>query len=87
MQIFGDSQLVINWVSGKFRINNIHLTQILQEVIRISNLLEKVKYKHIYRERNSKANALAFACSNVLEGHWKILEYRGPDTYETFQIF
>ena len=26
LQIFGDSQLVINWVTGKFRINNIVLT-------------------------------------------------------------
>ena len=26
LQIFGDSQLVINWVSGKYRINNILLT-------------------------------------------------------------
>ena len=48
LQIFGDSQLVINWVSGKFRINNILLTQVLQEVIRISNFLVKVDYKHIY---------------------------------------
>ena len=35
LQVFGDSQLVINWISGKFRINNILLTQILHEVIRI----------------------------------------------------
>ena len=72
MQIFGDSQLVINWVSGKFRMNNILLTQILQEVIRISNFLAKVDYKHIYHERNSKVDALVNAGSNVEEGHWKI---------------
>ena len=87
MQIFGDSQLVINWVSGKFRINNILLTQVLQGVIRIYNFFVKVDYKHIYRERNSKANALANAGANVLEGYWKILEYRGSETYDTFQIF
>ena len=84
LQVFGDSQLVINWISGKFRINNILLTQILHEVIRISNLLVKVDYKHIYCKRNTRADALANAGANVLEGHWKILEYRG---YETFQIF
>ena len=78
---------MINWVSGKFRINNIVLTQVLQEVIRISNFLVKVDYKHIYRERNAKADALANAGANVIEGHWKILEYRGVETYETFQIF
>ena len=72
MQIFGDSQLVINWVSGKFRINNILLTQVLQEVIRISNFLVKVDYKHIYHERNSKVDALANASANVEEGHWNI---------------
>ena len=69
LQVFGDSQLVMNWISGKFRINNILLTQILHEVIRISNLLVKVEYKHIYRERNTKADALANAGANVLEGY------------------
>ena len=79
--------MVINWVSSKFRIKDVHLTQVLQEVIRISDFLEKVDFNHIYRERNSKADALASVGSNVLEGHWKILEYRGPDIYETFQVF
>ena len=87
MHIFGDSQLVINWVSGKFRINNILLTQVLQEVIHISNFLVKVDFKHIYHERNSKADALANAGVNVEEGHWNIKEFKGIDTYETFQIF
>ena len=87
MQIFGDSQLVINWVSGKFRINNILLTQVLQEVIHISNFLVKVDFKHIYHERNSKADALANAGANVVEGHWIIQEIRASETYETFQIF
>ena len=78
---------MINWISSKFIINNILLTHILHEVIRISNLLVKVEYKHIYHERNTKADALANVGANVLEGYWKILEYRGSETYETFQIF
>ena len=78
---------MINWIYGEFRINNILLTQTLQEVIRISNFLVKVDYKHIYRERNSKADALANAGANVVEGHWKIPKFRGSETYETFQIF
>ena len=87
MHIFGDSQLVINWVTGNFRINNIVLTRVLWKVIRISNFLAKVDYKHIYREHNTKTDALANAGANVIEGHWKILEYKGADTYETFHIF
>ena len=86
-RIFGDSQLVINWVLGKFRIKNMQLTQVLHEVIRISDLLERVDYKHIYCERNSKADALAKEGVNVLKGHWHIHEFRASKTYESFQVF
>ena len=79
--------LVINWVSGKFIIKDVQLTQVLQEVIRISDLLEKVDYKHIYRERNSKADALAKEGANVLKRHWIIHEFRASETYESFQVF
>ena len=78
---------MINWVSGKFRINNVHLTQVLHEVFRISDFLEKVDFNHIYRERNSKADALAKAGANVVEGHWIIHEIRASETYQTFQVF
>ena len=84
LHIFGDSQLVINWVIGMYRIKNMQLTLVLHEVIRISELLEKVDYKHIYRERNSKADALAKEGANVLEGHWHIHEFRESETYESF---
>ena len=53
----------------------------------MSDLLEKVDFKHIYRERNSKADALAKAGANVVEGHWIIHEIQATETYETFQVF
>ena len=56
------------------------LTRVLHEVIRISKLLEKVDYKHIYQERNSKADALAKEGANVLEGHWHIHEFQATET-------
>ena len=56
-------------------------------MIRLSNFLEKVECKHIYRERNSKADTLANAGAYVVEGHWRIKEFRGDESYETFQIF
>ena len=74
-------------MSGKFRINNVHLTQVLQEDIRISDILEKVDFNHIYREMNSKADALDKGGANVVEGHWIIHEIRATKTYETFQVF
>ena len=87
LYIFGDFQLVINWVLGKFRIKNMQLTQVLHEVIRIYDLFERVDYKHIYCERNSKADALAKEGVNVLKGHWHIHEFRASETYESFQVF
>ena len=47
IMIFGDSLLVINWVTGKIRIHNLELSQIVHEVIKISDLFEYVDFKHI----------------------------------------
>ena len=59
IEFFGDSMLVINWISGKFRIHNLQLAQILQEVNILSDLFEQADFKHIYRERNTLADKLA----------------------------
>ena len=66
LHIFGDSQLVINWAFGKYRIQNIMLEQILLEVHRLTDLFENVHFMHIYRERNTHADKLAKDGSNVL---------------------
>ena len=74
LQIFGDSQLVINWATGKYRIQNILLEQILLEVHRLVDLFQNVQFMHIYRERNSCVDLLAKDGSNVLSGSWQISE-------------
>ena len=63
------------------------LTQVLHEVIRIIDFLEKVDFKHIYHERNTKADALAKEGANVLEGHWIVHEFQEFETYASFQVF
>ena len=59
----------------------------MHEVIRIIDFLEKVDFKHIYRERNTEADALAKEGANVLEGHWIVHEFQASETYESFQVF
>ena len=49
IQIFRDSQLVINWASGKYRVTNLELAMILQDVNRITDGFDYVSFKHIYR--------------------------------------
>ena len=84
IQIFGDSQLVINWASGKYRLMNLELAMILQDVYRITDCFNYVSFKHIYRERNSFADALAKVGGRILEGYWSIKEYRADEVVETF---
>ena len=87
IQVFGDSLLVINWITGKFRIHNIQLAQILQEVIRLTDCFDQADFKHIYRERNSLANSLANDGGKVQNGFWSMTEYHGSDRDDTFQVF
>ena len=87
LQIFGDSQLVINWVTSKFRMYNSLLSQVLREVIRISDMFERVEYKHIYQERNSKVDVLAKDGATIPDGYWHITEFRADEQHETIQSF
>ena len=84
IQVFGDSQLVINWESGKYRLLNIELDIILQDVHYLANSLDYVSFKHIYRERNFKADTLAKAGGSLLEGFWSTCEQRGAEIIDTF---
>ena len=70
IQIFYDSQLVINWANGKFRCLNLELSQVLNEVNRLLDFFEHLDLKRIYRERNSCADVLAKAGALVMDGHW-----------------
>ena len=87
IQIFDDSQLVINWASGKYRLLNLELTMILKDVNKFTDCFDFVSFNHIYRERNSSANALATAGGRILEGYWSIKEHWVDSVVETFQFF
>ena len=69
IQIYGDSQLVINWANGKFRMHNIELSQVLQEVQRLSDSFELMELKHIHCERNSLSKGWS-------DGPGRILAYQ-----------
>ena len=87
MQIFGDSQLVINWATGKYRIQNVQLAQILMEIHRLVDMFDSVYFMHIYRECNTSADILAKEGANVMSGSWKILEHREVEHFETVKLF
>ena len=87
IQIFNDSQLVINWASGKYRLLNIELAMILKDVNMFTDCFEFVSFNHIYQKRNSSADAFATTGGRILEGYWSIKEHRADSVVETFQVF
>ena len=87
LQTFGDSQLVINWVSGKYRIQNVQLAQILLEVNRLADMFDSVDFLHIYHERNTLVDVLEKDGANVLSGSWQISEHRETECFESIKIF
>ena len=84
IQVFGDSMLVINWITGKFRIHNLQLAQILQEVSRLSDFFEQADFKHIYRERNTLADKLANDGGKVQNGYWFISKFKGSERHDIY---
>ena len=74
LQIFGDSQVIINWINGNNIIHNIQLVPLLDEVCRLKEQLDHVDMKHVYREINILADELANAGVQIQEGTWFIAE-------------
>ena len=60
---------------------------ILRDVNRLADCIDSVLFRHIYRERNSFADALAKARGRILEGSWSITEHCLDAVVETFQVF
>ena len=87
LHIFGDSQLVINWATGKYRIQNILLEYILLEVHRLEDLFQNLHFMHIYRERNSCADLLAKDGSNVSNGSSQISEHQAAECSTIVMLF
>ncbi|MGN6349233.1 MAG: ribonuclease HI family protein [Candidatus Nitrosocosmicus sp.] len=59
LTIFSDSELLVNQRNVKYKIRNQHLKVISREIASLEKNFEKVEYKHIPREKNSKADRLA----------------------------
>lgn len=59
LRVFSDSELLVNQVNGRYRTTVPHLQQLLQEAIRLIREIGRVDVKHVRREFNKEADALA----------------------------
>ena len=58
IEVFMDSQLVINQITGQFKIKNSQLAKILGRILSLEKKLPKIKYNLVARENNRQADKL-----------------------------
>jgi ribonuclease HI len=59
LYVFGDSLLVINQVNGVYKVNNIGLLELYTEVISLKTKFNYVEFKHVFRNKNKRADKLS----------------------------
>jgi ribonuclease HI len=59
VELRADSELVIKQINGRYKVKNVALRPLYQEVVKLIGLLDRFKASYIPRERNSEADALA----------------------------
>jgi ribonuclease HI len=59
LTVYGDSLLVINQVTGKFKVNSHKLNKYYEFAVELSKQFESVRFQYIPREKNKRADELA----------------------------
>lgn len=59
LRVFSDSELLVNQVNGRYKTRQPHLQRFLQEAIRLMREIGRVDVRHVRREFNAAADALA----------------------------
>lgn len=59
LEVYGDSNLVIQQVSGKWKVKNHRLKTIYKQIKTVEKFFTSIKYQHVYRNKNKRADALA----------------------------
>ena len=66
IHVYGDSQLVINQINGIYKVKNVGLQELYQEVQGLRAQFEMIVFTHIYREFNKRADHLSNMALDVL---------------------
>ena len=67
--IYGDSKLVIEQVSGRWKVKSDNIRPIYNEIKKVldTNPFEKIEFKHVKRNKNTRADQLA---NQALDEHF-----------------
>jgi ribonuclease HI len=59
LQVYGDSLLVINQVTGKFNVKNVLLQELNKEAMTLIGKFDYIVFNHVYRQFNKRADQLS----------------------------
>jgi len=65
VEIFSDSELLVNQLLGKYKIKNTGLKLLYSEVVKLVGFLESFKISLVPREQNQEADSLANQALNT----------------------
>ncbi len=82
LNIFGDSNIIINWFNGIFACHIHTLSNILIKVNIFKEEFNNISCTHIYKEHNGDADKLSKEVALLPRGEWVITEKRGTNEYQ-----
>lgn len=59
LKVFGDSQLVIRYMTGAYKVHNPYLATVVQSAFSIARNIPNISFQHIVRAFNAKADKLS----------------------------
>ena len=59
LKVFGDSNLIIQQVTGKWKVKNDNLRAIYNQIKQVDPFFTVISYQHVYRKDNKRADQLA----------------------------
>jgi ribonuclease HI len=54
-----DSQLLINQLTGRYRVKTAHIVPLHQEILALASKFDRIRFEHVRRERNTEPDRLA----------------------------
>lgn len=59
LNVFGDSNLIIQQVTGKWKVKNDNLRAVYDQIKTVEPFFTTISYQHVYRKDNKRADQLA----------------------------
>ena len=75
VQVYGDSQVIINWAKGSAALSPPELVHWCRETKKLANNFQDLSFTHIYREHNKTADHLSKKALSFSQGKGCLMEY------------